>query len=76
MILSYKYCFILEYHIFVLNTQKVLTYLMPKIPKTVTINQDLLDWINQKIEEKEFASLSHAVEKGLYQLKKNYEQSK
>ena len=48
---------------------------MPKIPKTVTINQDLLDWINQKIEEKEFASLSHAVEKGLYTMKKNYEKT-
>ena len=48
---------------------------MPKIPKTVTINKELLDWIDQKIDEKEFASLSHAVEKGLYQLKKNYEQS-
>jgi Arc/MetJ-type ribon-helix-helix transcriptional regulator len=47
-----------------------------KLKKTITINQDILDWINQKIEEKEFASLSHAVEKGLYQLKKNYEQSK
>jgi len=46
-----------------------------KLKKTITINQDILDWINQKIEEKEFASLSHAVEKGLYQLKKNYEQS-
>jgi Arc/MetJ-type ribon-helix-helix transcriptional regulator len=49
---------------------------MPKTPKTVTINKELLDWINKKIEEKEFASLSHAVEKGLYILKKSYEQSK
>ena len=46
-----------------------------KLKKTITINKDFLDWIDQKIEEKEFASLSHAVEKGLYQLKKNYEQS-
>jgi Arc/MetJ-type ribon-helix-helix transcriptional regulator len=46
-----------------------------KLKKTVTINQELLDWINQKIEEREFASLSHAVEKGLYKLKKSYEQS-
>jgi len=46
-----------------------------KIKKTVTINKDLLDWIDQKIDEKEFASLSHAVEKGLYQLKKTYEHS-
>lgn len=46
-----------------------------KIKKTVNINQELLDWINQKIDEKEFASLSHAVEKGLYTMKKNYEKS-
>jgi Arc/MetJ-type ribon-helix-helix transcriptional regulator len=46
-----------------------------KLKKTITINQELLDWINQKIEEKEFASLSHAVEKGLYTLKKKYEES-
>jgi len=46
-----------------------------KIKKTVNINQELLDWINQKIEEKEFASLSHAVEKGLYTMKKNYEKT-
>ena len=31
--------------------------------------------VNQKIEEKEFASLSHAVEKGLYTMKKNYEET-
>ncbi len=47
-----------------------------KLKKSVTINKELLDWINQKLEEKEFASLSHAVEKALYQLKKTYEQSK
>jgi Arc/MetJ-type ribon-helix-helix transcriptional regulator len=46
-----------------------------KLKKSVTINKDLLDWIDKKIDEKEFASLSHAVEKGLYQLKKNYEHS-
>ena len=46
-----------------------------KLKKTITINQELLDWINQKIEEKEFASLSHAVEKGLYTMKKNYEET-
>jgi Arc/MetJ-type ribon-helix-helix transcriptional regulator len=46
---------------------------MPKIPKTITIDEELLDWIEQKIKDKEFASLSHAVEKALYELKKRYE---
>jgi Arc/MetJ-type ribon-helix-helix transcriptional regulator len=46
-----------------------------KIKKSINISKELLDWIDQKIKEKEFASLSHAVEKGLYQLKKTYEQS-
>jgi Arc/MetJ-type ribon-helix-helix transcriptional regulator len=46
---------------------------MPKIPKTITIDEELLDWIEQKIKDKEFASLSHAVEKALYELKKQYD---
>lgn len=46
---------------------------MRKIPKTITIDKELLDWIEQKIKEKEFASLSHAVEKALYELKKREE---
>jgi Arc/MetJ-type ribon-helix-helix transcriptional regulator len=42
---------------------------LPKIAKTVTIDKELLDWIEEKIKEKEFASLCHAIEKALYELK-------
>lgn len=45
----------------------------PKISKTVTIDDRLISWVESKIEEKEFGSLSHAIEKGLTLLKKTYE---
>lgn len=46
---------------------------MPKQTKTITLDQDLLDWINKMIEQKEFANFSHAIEKALYKLKQTYE---
>jgi Arc/MetJ-type ribon-helix-helix transcriptional regulator len=49
--------------------------LRKRVPKTITINQQLVDWINGKIEDKEFANLSHAIEKALYELKKQQEKS-
>jgi len=45
-----------------------------KRTKTVTINEELLKWIDDMIEKHEFGSLSHAIEKGLYKLKAEYEQ--
>lgn len=42
--------------------------------KTITIDSDLLKWIEEKIETKEFANLSHAIEKALYELRKAYEE--
>jgi Arc/MetJ-type ribon-helix-helix transcriptional regulator len=44
-----------------------------KIKKTITLDKDLLEWIEQKIEEKEFASISHAIEKALVRLRKEME---
>jgi Arc/MetJ-type ribon-helix-helix transcriptional regulator len=46
---------------------------MPKMPKTVTIDSELLEWLEGMIKVKEFGSLSHAIEKALYQLKKQYD---
>lgn len=46
-----------------------------KVTKTITIDKDLLSWIEQKVKEKEFGSLSHAVEKGIVKLKKEYEKT-
>jgi Arc/MetJ-type ribon-helix-helix transcriptional regulator len=44
-----------------------------KIKKTVTLDIELIKWIEQKVKEKEFASVSHAIEKALFELKKHYE---
>ncbi len=37
---------------------------------SVSLDRDLLQWIQKKIEEKKFASVSHAVEYALEELKK------
>ena len=42
---------------------------------SVTIEQDLLDWMDTMIEEKVFANRSHAVEACLYWYKNKGEQS-
>lgn len=40
-----------------------------KVKTGVTIDPDLFDWVQSKIESKEFANLTHAIEKGLLLLK-------
>jgi len=40
---------------------------------TITVNDGLLEWVHKKIEEKEFASVSHAIQKALTLMKKEYE---
>lgn len=40
-----------------------------KIKTGITIEPDLFDWVQTKIKTKEFANLTHAVEKGLLLLK-------
>jgi Arc/MetJ-type ribon-helix-helix transcriptional regulator len=47
-----------------------------KQTKTITINDNLLEWIEEMIEKKEFASVSHAVGKALLKLKQEYESGK
>ena len=49
---------------------------MPKRTKTISIDSKLIDWVETGIEKKEFSSLSHAVEKALYELKKSYDLQK
>jgi len=44
-----------------------------KIKKTITLDKEIVDWVEKKIDEKEFGSLSHAIEKALYELQKQYE---
>lgn len=38
---------------------------MVKQKRTVLINEGLIAWVDKMIERKEFASLSHAVQKAL-----------
>ena len=35
---------------------------MTKKTKTISIDSKLLDWVNEQIQEKRFASLSHAID--------------
>jgi Arc/MetJ-type ribon-helix-helix transcriptional regulator len=42
-----------------------------KIKTSVTLDQDTLNWINQMIKLKRFASTSHAVELSLQRMKEN-----
>lgn len=44
-----------------------------KIKTGVTIDPELYEWVQSKIESKEFANLTHAVERGLYLLKDEIE---
>ena len=37
---------------------------------SITIDQDLIDWVKGEVGEKRFSSLSHAVEYALHRLRK------
>ena len=37
---------------------------------SVSLDEDLLEWINKKIKEKRFASVTHAVEYAIEQIRK------
>jgi hypothetical protein len=41
-----------------------------KIKTSITLDPDLYNWVQSKVESKEFANLTHAVERGLILLKK------
>lgn len=41
---------------------------MPKIRLQVTVREDIVKWIDQKIQKLTFASRSHAIEYALLQL--------
>jgi len=40
-----------------------------RIPRSITLPKDLDDWVLSKIETRDFANFTHAVEKGLILLK-------
>jgi len=43
---------------------------MGKRKTSISLDSDLLRWIHEKIEEKKFASVSHAVEYALERLRR------
>ena len=46
-----------------------------KVKKTVTLDSELIEWLEKKIKEKEFGSQSHGIEKALTKLKEEYEKA-
>ncbi len=42
----------------------------------VTLDQDLLKWLGDEIDNKEFGSISHGIEKALTLMKQQYEEKK
>ena len=47
-----------------------LVVLMSKKKTSISLDEDLLKWINGKIREKRFASVTHAIEYALEKLRK------
>lgn len=43
---------------------------MVRAKVTVTVDQDLMKWVDQLVEDKKFRNRSHAVEYALYELRK------
>lgn len=41
------------------------------ITKTITVDSDLLDWVDEQIRNKRFHNLTHAVNLGLQKLKES-----
>jgi Arc/MetJ-type ribon-helix-helix transcriptional regulator len=42
---------------------------MAKVRRSISIDKELMLWINQQIEQKRFKDVSHAIEYSIYQLK-------
>jgi Arc/MetJ-type ribon-helix-helix transcriptional regulator len=47
-----------------------------KVKTSITLEPELFDWIQSKIETKEFANITHAVEKGVLLLKAKMEKKR
>ena len=47
-----------------------------RVPRSITLPQDLDDWVQSKIKTKDFANFTHAVEKGIILLKAKMESKK
>jgi len=44
-----------------------------KVTRSITIDKDLLEWLEDMVKKKEFGSVSHGIEKSITRLKEEYE---
>ena len=44
--------------------------MLAKKKTSISLDEDLLEWVNEKIREKRFASVTHAVEYALEKIRK------
>lgn len=49
---------------------------MSKIRRSISIDKDLMEWINEQIKCKRFKDVSHAFEYSMYKLKTEEQKSK
>ena len=49
---------------------------MVKRKVTITLNGSLLEWVQEKIKRKEFGSVSHAIEKALFDMREREKEEK
>jgi len=40
---------------------------LPRVKTTITLSKEILDWVDEKVREHVYSSISHAVEYALYQ---------
>lgn len=52
-------------------TESYLVILLPKTKLSITIDEDLIRWLDLQIKKKKFASRSHGFEYAVSQLKEN-----
>lgn len=45
------------------------------VTKTITIDKELVAWVDKKIKKKQFRNLSHAVDLALYEMKEKADSS-
>ena len=49
---------------------------MPKVRRSVSLNKELMDWINEQIERKRFKDVSHGLEYAVYRLMEEHRKEK
>jgi Arc/MetJ-type ribon-helix-helix transcriptional regulator len=43
------------------------------VKKTVNLDKDLVDWIEKQIEQHKFASVTHAIQRAIFEMKEREE---